>query len=53
MSTEPRGALTFGSLFSGSQTCTRLTRPTRPALARVLDRVRALVWPPACSQPHH
>ncbi|MBC3760072.1 hypothetical protein ACUN7V_20885 [Quadrisphaera oryzae] len=50
MTSEQRGVPTLGSVFDGFQTD---TRRTRPALARVLDRVRALVWPPACSQPHH
>ena len=42
--------LTLGAVFDGFETD---TRATTPKLAGFMQRVRLLVWPPACSQPHH
>lgn len=50
MSSDANGRLTLGSVFEGFETDSRRTTPT---LARLMTRVRLLVWPPACSQPHH
>ncbi|WP_180357976.1 hypothetical protein [Streptomyces sp. NP160] len=50
MSSDANGRLTLGSVFDGFETD---TRPVRPVLAGWMRRVRLLVWPPACSQPHH
>jgi hypothetical protein len=50
MSSDQHAGLTLGSVFEGFETDSRRTTPT---LARLMTRVRLLVWPPACSQPHH
>ncbi|MGQ7294949.1 hypothetical protein [Quadrisphaera sp. KR29] len=45
-----RPELSVRTVFEGFETDEHVPAPR---LAGLLRRVRLLVWPPACSQPHH